>query len=81
MKSQVGQCWTLSGISTPSYRDCVREEVGASESSKSRSKNSDVSVLGFVALGRGSGQISDSLPHDCPEMMRVDVGGSTICQI
>jgi len=54
MESQVGQSSALSGVTTPPHWDCVREEVGVSESSKSRSMNSEVWVLGFVF-----GQVSD----------------------
>ena len=58
MESQVGQSSALSGVTTPPHWDCVLEEVGASESSKSRSMNSETWVLGFV-FGLGSGQVSD----------------------
>jgi len=78
--SQVGQPSALGGVTTPPHWDCVREEVGASESSKSRSMNLEVWVLGFV-FNIGSGQISDFSPRDCPEVMRMDAGGSTIRQI
>ena len=46
--SQVGQSSALGGVTTHSHWDCVREEVGASESSKSRSMNSEVWVFSFV---------------------------------